>query len=193
MDDFETTLHRNTSGRWGVQDQTRSVFAHPGVDLGAAHHVYSARWTPTQVCSYLDEVQLGCLTLFDSTDQDMYLTLYEWTRVYGPPPDATTPDVLDMQVDWVRVVDTLEAVAAELDASVPQVAIAWLLARPTVSSVIIGARNEAQLRDNIAAAELRLSPEHIAMLDAASDVMPAYPYYPYRTQAGFARLNPPLT
>ena len=87
------------------------------------------------------------------------------------------------------MVDTLEIVAAELNASVPQVAIAWLLARPTVSSVIIGARNEAQLRDNIAAAELRLSPEQIAMLDAASDVIPAYPYYPYRAHPGFARLN----
>ena len=106
------------------------------------------------------------------------------TAQWGPPVDEER---------LYRVVDTLEAVATELDASVPQVAIAWLLARPTVSSVIIGARNEAQLRDNIAAAELRLSPEHIAMLDAASDVMPAYPYYPYRTQPGFARLNPPLT
>ena len=106
------------------------------------------------------------------------------TAQWGPPVDEER---------LYRVVETLEAVATELDASVPQVAIAWLLARPTVSSVIIGARNEAQLRDNIAAAELRLSPEHIAMLDAASDVMPAYPYYPYRTQPGFARLNPPLT
>jgi len=103
VDDFETTLHRNTSGRWGVPDQTRSVFAHPGVDLGAGYHVYAARWTPTQVCSYLDEVQLGCLIPWDSIGQSMFLILYEWTRVYGPPPDATTPDVLDMQVDWVRV------------------------------------------------------------------------------------------
>jgi beta-glucanase (GH16 family) len=103
VDDFETTLHRNTSGRWGVPDQTRSVFAHPGVNLGAGYHTYAAKWTPTQVCSYLDQIQLGCLVPWDSINQDMFLTLYEWTRVFGPPPNATTPDVLDMRVDWVRV------------------------------------------------------------------------------------------
>lgn len=89
-----------------------------------------------------------------------------------------------------RIVDALDAVAAETGRSVPQVAIAWLLARPTVSSVIIGARNEAQLRDNLGAVGWTLEPEQIGRLDAASDVMPAYPYYPYRTQEGFARLNP---
>ena len=57
--------------------------------------------------------------------------------------------------------------------------------------MIIGARNEAQLRDNLGAVGWALTPEQIARLDAASEVMPAYPYYPYRTQAGFARLNPP--
>ena len=56
--------------------------------------------------------------------------------------------------------------------------------------VIIGARNEAQLRDNLGAVGWKLEPEQITRLDAASDVMPAYPYYPYRTQEGFARLNP---
>ncbi len=75
--------------------------------------------------------------------------------------------------------------------SIPQVALAWLLTRPTVSSVIIGARNEVQLRDNLGAIEWSLTTEQIAQLNAASDVMPAYPYYPYRTQQGFARLNPP--
>jgi aryl-alcohol dehydrogenase-like predicted oxidoreductase len=88
------------------------------------------------------------------------------------------------------VVEALEAVARETGKTVPQIAIAWLLTRPTVSSVIIGARNEAQLRDNLGAVGWSLGPEHIAMLSQASDVMPAYPYYPYRTQEGFARLNP---
>jgi pimeloyl-ACP methyl ester carboxylesterase len=63
-------------------------------------------------------------------------------------------------------------------------------ARAPVSSVIIGARNEAQLRDNLGAVGWILEPEQIASLDTASDVIPAYPYYPYRTQEGFARLNP---
>ena len=74
----------------------------------------------------------------------------------------------------------------------PQVAINWLLRRPTVASVIIGARNEDQLRQNLGAVGWSLTPEQVAVLDAASDVMPAYPHAPYRQQEGFARLNPPL-
>ncbi len=73
----------------------------------------------------------------------------------------------------------------------PQVAIAWLLTRPSVASVIIGARDEAQLRDNLGAIGWSLTAEQIALLDKASAVMPCYPYYPYRVQEGFARLNPP--
>jgi aryl-alcohol dehydrogenase-like predicted oxidoreductase len=91
-----------------------------------------------------------------------------------------------------RVVDALEAVAAETEKTVPQIAINWLLQRPTVSSVIIGARNEAQLRDNLGAVGWSLTAEQMAALDAASDVLPPYPHTPYRQQQGFARLNPPL-
>ncbi|MFN5717812.1 MAG: aldo/keto reductase, partial [Bradyrhizobium sp.] len=54
-----------------------------------------------------------------------------------------------------------------------------------------GARDEAQLRDNLGAVGWSLSPDQIARLDKASAVMPAYPYYPYRIQEGFARINPP--
>jgi len=91
-----------------------------------------------------------------------------------------------------RVVDALEAVAAEVGKTVPQVAINWLLRRPTVSSVIIGARDEAQLRDNLGAVGWTLTPEQVAMLDAASDVLPPYPHTPYRQQEGFARLALPM-
>jgi aryl-alcohol dehydrogenase-like predicted oxidoreductase len=90
-----------------------------------------------------------------------------------------------------RVVNALDEVALQTGKTVPQVAIAWLLTRPTVSSVIIGARNEIQLRDNLGAIGWSLSPEQVAKLDKASEVMPPYPYYPYRTQEGFARINPP--
>ena len=89
------------------------------------------------------------------------------------------------------VTDALEIVAGETGKSIPQVALAWLLTRPTVSSVIIGARNEVQLRDNLGAVGWSLTTGQIARLNTASDVMSAYPYYPYRTQQGFARLNPP--
>ena len=91
-----------------------------------------------------------------------------------------------------RVIDALEAVAAETGKTVPQIAINWLLRRPTVSSVIIGARNEEQLRDNLGALGWSLTPEQVAALDAASDVLPPYPHTPYRQQEGFARLNPAL-
>jgi aryl-alcohol dehydrogenase-like predicted oxidoreductase len=83
-------------------------------------------------------------------------------------------------------------VAAETEKTVPQVAINWLVSRPTVSSVIIGARNEEQLRQNLASVGWSLSAEQLARLDAASSVTAPYPHFPYRRQAGFALLNPPL-
>ncbi|MBW6526707.1 aldo/keto reductase [Sphingomonas sp. RHCKR7] len=91
-----------------------------------------------------------------------------------------------------RVVDALEGVAAETGRTVPQVAINWLLRRPTVASVIVGARDEAQLRDNLGAVGWALSPEQIATLDSASEQLPPYPHTPYRQQEGFARLAPRL-
>jgi aryl-alcohol dehydrogenase-like predicted oxidoreductase len=75
------------------------------------------------------------------------------------------------------VVDTLQAVAEGRGVPMGQVALAWLHDRPAVSSVILGARTTDQLRDNLAAAGLHLSPEETARLDAASDPAPAdYPY-----------------
>jgi aryl-alcohol dehydrogenase-like predicted oxidoreductase len=76
-----------------------------------------------------------------------------------------------------RVVDALDEVAKETGKSVPQIALNWLTTRPTVSSVIIGARDETQLRDNLASVGWSLTPEHIAKLDAASSVTLAYPYW----------------
>jgi aryl-alcohol dehydrogenase-like predicted oxidoreductase len=85
------------------------------------------------------------------------------------------------------VVDALDAVAKETGKSVPQVALNWLLQRPTVSTVIIGARNEQQLRQNLDAAGWNLSAEHLAKLDRASDVTPVYPYWHQRQ---FVERNP---
>ena len=87
-----------------------------------------------------------------------------------------------------RVVDALDAVAADTGKTVPQVALNWLLQRPTVSSVIIGARNEAQLVQNLGAVGWNLTPEQVAQLDAASAVTKPYPYW---HQAPFAYRNPP--
>lgn len=105
------------------------------------------------------------------------------TAQFGPPVDDER---------LYAIVDVLDTIAAETGRTVPQIALAWLLSRPTVSSVIIGARDEAQLRDNLGAVGWSLSAAQIARLDEVSAVMPPYPYYPYRIQEGFARLNPPL-
>lgn len=86
-----------------------------------------------------------------------------------------------------RVVDALDEVAEETGKTVPQVALNWLLRRPTVATVIIGARHEEQLRDNLGAVGWELSAAQIAKLDAASSATRAYPYW---HQAGFAERNP---
>ena len=83
--------------------------------------------------------------------------------------------------------DALDAVAAETQKTVPQVALNWLLRRPTVSTIVIGARNDDQLRQNLGALGWSLTTEQVATLDAASAVTPAYPYW---HQRGFAERNP---
>lgn len=105
------------------------------------------------------------------------------TAQFGPPVDE------DHLYD---IVDVLDEISAETGKTVPQIAINWLLHRSTVASVIIGARNEQQLRDNLGAVGWSLSSEQIARLDAVSKRQPPYPHYPYYIQEGFARLNPPL-
>lgn len=91
-----------------------------------------------------------------------------------------------------RVVDVLDAIATETGKTTPQIALAWLISRPTVSSVIIGARNETQLRDNLGAVGWSLTAEQIKRLDEASYATPPYPYYPYHIEKGFRRINPPV-
>jgi aryl-alcohol dehydrogenase-like predicted oxidoreductase len=81
-----------------------------------------------------------------------------------------------VQRTW-DVIDTVEEVAAARGVSMAQVALAWLVDRPMVSSVILGARTIEQLEDNLGAADLHLTPDETARLDAASDPAPAdYPY-----------------
>jgi aryl-alcohol dehydrogenase-like predicted oxidoreductase len=87
-----------------------------------------------------------------------------------------------------RVVDALEAVAEEVGRSVPEVAINWLLRRPTVTSVIIGARNEAQLRQNLGSVDFTLTPAQVSRLDTASAQNLTYPYWHQRQ---FTERNPP--
>src|SRR6195952_1093096 len=72
-----------------------------------------------------------------------------------------------------KVVDALDEVATETGKTVPQIALNWLLRRPTVSTLIIGARNEEQLKANLGSVGWKLTPEQIATLDAASEVQVA--------------------
>jgi aryl-alcohol dehydrogenase-like predicted oxidoreductase len=87
-----------------------------------------------------------------------------------------------------KVVDALDEIAHQTGKSVPQIALNWLLQRPTVATVVIGARNDEQLRQNLGAVGWTLTPEQIAFLDAASATPLAYPYW---HQRGFKERNPP--
>ncbi|MEU3311288.1 aldo/keto reductase [Streptomyces sp. NPDC006662] len=103
------------------------------------------------------------------------------TADYGPPVEDE---------HLYRVVDALAGIEEETGKAIPQIALRWLLQRPTVSSVIIGARNEEQLRQNLGALGWTLTADQMARLDAASHRPAPYPYFPYERQEGFARLNP---
>jgi len=79
-----------------------------------------------------------------------------------------------------KVVDAIDEIAKQTGKTVPQIALNWLLQRPTVSSVIVGARNETQLRQNLAAVDWKLTAEQVARLDAASETTLIYPYWHQR-------------
>jgi aryl-alcohol dehydrogenase-like predicted oxidoreductase len=87
-----------------------------------------------------------------------------------------------------KVVDALDAVAAQTGKSIPQISLNWLLHRPTVSSVILGARNEEQLKQNLGAVGWNLTGTQVAALDQASTVQPVYPYW---HQRNLVERNPP--
>lgn len=115
----------------------------------------------------------------------------------GRPKPAVSRLNNQTVVDWgppvedellYRVVDALDAVAAETGKTVPQVALNWLLQRPSVSTLIIGARNEEQLRQNLGAVGWSLTAGQVTTLDEASRTIRAYPYW---HQQGFAERNPP--
>jgi aryl-alcohol dehydrogenase-like predicted oxidoreductase len=111
------------------------------------------------------------------------------------PPDSRLQSKLNADIGpqipneyLYRVVDAIDEVAKDTGKTVPQIALNWLLQRPTISSLIIGARNEEQLRANLGAVGWKLTPDQIAKLDAASATALAYPYW---HQRGFAERNPP--
>jgi aryl-alcohol dehydrogenase-like predicted oxidoreductase len=88
----------------------------------------------------------------------------------------TEPPIRDEERLW-NIVDVLVEIGAERGVSAAQIALAWLLGRPAISSLVIGGRNEAQFKDNIAAADLKLTAEERARLDAVSKPPLLYPYW----------------
>ncbi|MFL5352643.1 aldo/keto reductase [Archangium sp.] len=109
----------------------------------------------------------------------------EGTRLQNASTAAGGPQVPEEYL--YRVVDALDEVAKETGKTVPQIALNWLLQRPTVANVIIGARNEEQLRQNLGAIGWNLTPAQVARLDAASAWPSAYPYWHQRQ---FVERNP---
>jgi aryl-alcohol dehydrogenase-like predicted oxidoreductase len=88
---------------------------------------------------------------------------------------------------FYRLLDVLDSIGEETGKTVAQVSINWLLQRPTVASVLIGARDEEQLRENLGAVGWNLSAEQVARLDEASETDTIYPYW---HQRGFTERNP---
>lgn len=123
-----------------------------------------------------------------------------WGRLTGKFRRGTpVPEASRLHATWdigppvanetlFRVLDALEDVAAETGKLVPQVALNWLLRRPTVSTVLIGARTEEQLRDNLGAVGWSLTPEQVAKLEAASTLYPLYPLW-HQQDFAFERLR----
>jgi len=97
------------------------------------------------------------------------------SRLHNKKVTEAGPPVAD---DYLfKVIDAVDVIAKQTNKTVPQIALNWLLQRPTVATIIIGARNEDQLRQNLGAVGWTLTPDQIATLDTASALMPAYPYW----------------
>jgi aryl-alcohol dehydrogenase-like predicted oxidoreductase len=107
------------------------------------------------------------------------------SRAADPKNLAAAPPVRDE--DLYRVIDALDAVAKETGKTVPQIALNWLLQRPTIATLVIGARNEEQLKQNLGAVGWNLTPEQMKTLNDASAFTPTYPYW---HQRGFKERNP---
>lgn len=140
--------------------------------LGLAEGVGAVVWSPLGWGRLTGKIRRGAALPKDSRLQS--------SVVVGGGPQV--------EDDYLyKVVDALDAVAAETGKTVPQIALNWLLSRPTVSTLVIGARNEEQLKANLGAVGWTLTADQIAKLDAASARPLAYPYW---HQAQFPERNP---
>lgn len=102
--EFYGTVHLNSCNCYGVHDaQNADNSRRVGANLGKTWHTYSALWTVRRITWYLDRHRLFSAPVYDSTRQPMFLLLQSWTGGWSGDPDASTPPVLETQVDWVRV------------------------------------------------------------------------------------------
>jgi len=114
------------------------------------------------------------------------------SREKSPPKDSRLGQISFVKYDeetLFNVVDVLEVIAEERGKSVSQIALNWLLRKPTVANIVVGARNEEQLKQNLGAIGWSLTPQEVARLDKAGE--PPVPY-PYWHQQGFAMMRKPL-
>jgi aryl-alcohol dehydrogenase-like predicted oxidoreductase len=138
--------------------------------LGIDQHVGTIVWSP---------LSAGKLTGKYRRDQPVP----QDTRIaQGGGQGPVVPDDF-----FYGIIDALDEVGAETGKTVAQVALNWLLQRPTVVNIIFGARNEEQLKQNLGAVGWNLTPEQVKKLDAASSTAPIYPYWHQRNNT---RLNP---
>lgn len=137
--------------------------------------------------------------------QDQKLAILPWSPLAGGllsgkfDPDKQGPgDARRAKFDFPpvddarlrKVLPALRRVAEATGSSVARIALAWQLTKPFITSVIIGAKNKEQLADNLAAADVKLSPEHVALLDEASRLPPEYPGWMLEWQNREARVPP---
>jgi aryl-alcohol dehydrogenase-like predicted oxidoreductase len=140
--------------------------------LGLAEKVSAAVWSPLGWGRLTGKLRRGQPLPETSRLQS------QRSRDVGPPVDDEF---------LYQVVDAIDEIARETGKTVPQIALNWVLRRPTVATVIVGARNEEQLRQNLGAVGWQLTPEQVAKLDAATARTPAYPYW---HQRNFEERNP---
>jgi aryl-alcohol dehydrogenase-like predicted oxidoreductase len=140
--------------------------------LGMQHNVASIIWSPLGWGRLTGKIRRG-------------KPLPEVSRLHTTVEQG--PPVADEYL--YKVVDALDEVSRETGKTIAQISLNWLLQRPTVANVIVGARNEEQLRQNLGAVGWNLTPEQISRLDAASEVILPYPYWHQRQ---FARIPKPV-
>jgi aryl-alcohol dehydrogenase-like predicted oxidoreductase len=172
--------------------------------LAAADRANGSRFVTQQIHYTLEAREAEYELLPISVDQGLGVLV--WSPLAGglltgkhrrgqPAPEGSRqlagwsePPVRDAEKLW-NIVDALVEIGAERGVSAAQVALAWLLARPGITSVVVGGRNEAQFRDNFGAVDLKLTEEETARLNAVSAIPLIYPYWHQHNFAS-ARFSP---